>query len=171
MIPVIVSGQPSDLFECVDINLPSCQQVGVGSITPDCGRVFQEYIGRIAWFPLQCVGPITIDIETIALWYTRLPVYVEVVPLGADPFEACNTALGYVVLVVNGSSSPCGEWTTSGPIDITRYVAIGQSYALRLHFFGNPLGSPGLGCVRVTSQAIRNGVESRSWWAVKRLYG
>jgi hypothetical protein len=170
--PVAVSAQPSDLFECIDLVRPRCEEVGVVLITPDCGREFESFFGRIAWFPLQCVAPITVEIESIALPNTQFPIYVEIVPLGPNHTDVCNVDLGYVVLVVNGDPAPCGGWTNSGLIDITRYVAVGTSYALRLHFFGNPFGySPGVGCVRVTAQAIQSGVDSgRSWWDVKRLY-
>jgi hypothetical protein len=166
----VVSAQPSDLFTCIDFMRPPCQEVGTALITPDCGREFETFFGRIAWFPLQCVGPVVVEIESIALPNTQFPVYVEVVPLGSSHTEICNNDLGYVVLVVNGDPAPCGGWTSSGLIDITRYVAVGDFYALRLHFFGNPFGySPGVGCVRVTSQ-VSDIDRDFTWGNVKQLY-
>lgn len=163
------SAQRTDLSVCVSTALPQCVDVVGGAVQGvGCDRLFEGFHGRIAWWPLQCVGSITIAVENIAIWNTLYPIYVEVVPL-RDPIAPCDNDPGFLVFTVRGIATDCGGWETSSPIDITRLLPVGSFYALRLYFFDSPLGeSPTIDCVRVTTSTSE--VARASWGQVKVLY-
>ena len=176
--PGRASAQPTDLHQCLSGASPTCYDVKgalvISFCSPDSVRSFQYYYGRVAWYPLRCVGPITVAVETSSLPDTRFPLYVEVVPLpepSAFPL-VCENLAGNVILIVYGHfGAPCGEWDEVGPVDITSVVPLGSLYAIRVHFFGNPTGySPAMDCVRVTAQPADSAVRSGTWTRVKSLF-
>lgn len=160
---------PQNLAVCMSIDPVGCAEVrGRDVFDPSCQRRYQNFYGRVAWYPLLCVGPITVEVEARQTPDTRYPLYVEVVPLGGS--QPCDSGIGSVVLVANGSVE-CGGWETSGLIDITRTVPLGAYYAIRLHFFGHPAGfSPAVDCVRVTAAPVVSGTTVVNWGKVKGLY-
>lgn len=166
--------QPTDLFVCTSAGPPpTCSEVlgpSVGT-PPQCiPRFYDVFVGRVAWWPLRCVGSITIEVETIAIYPTHYPVYVEVVPLRQPPAPCANDP-GYLIWTLRGTETDCGGWETSSPIDITRLVPIGSLYALRLHYFHNLQGfSVGTDCIRVTATPGTSGTAQRGWGPVKALY-
>jgi hypothetical protein len=161
---------PHDLYQCLTAQGPDCAGAGGRLVDPDCGGFFENWYGVVAWFPLQCVGPIVIEVENIALWDTRFPLYVEVVPLSPNP-SVCFTDRGFLVFVVHGIATLCGGWEASSPIDITPAVPLGSLYALRLRFFASPVGfSPAVDCVRVTAQTVESTVEPQGWGPIKKMY-
>ena len=164
------AAQPVELFECLSSpeSFPTCEDIGGGVLFTECPARFYRFYGRIAWFPLRCVGPITVGVKTAGFWSTRFPLYVEVVPLRQNP-GVCVNDPGYVVMIARGGFAPCGTWETVGPVDITTVIPVGSSYALRLRFFGAPGGdSPGVDCVRVTPHLT--GVTATTWGQVKCLF-
>jgi len=170
---VAASAQPpTELDKCLSRSGddPTCTDIG-GPITfTECNQRFENFFGRIAWYPLQCIGPITISIETYAHWETRFPLYVEVVPL-RDPTEVCENSPGFVVLVARGSGDPCGTSETAGPMDITSVAPIGTSYAIRVFFLGHPTGdSTAMDCIRVTAQPVASPIDQHTWASVKTIY-
>lgn len=181
-LPTGVGAQPTDLFNCVaDPLVPQCNDplgpLTIAECSPDPPTVnlFETYRGRIAWYPLRCVGPITIEVLTYSWFETHFPLYVEVVPISNDFTEwwkVCENAAGSVILETFGRfNTTCGEWEEVGPIDITHVVSLGSLYALRLHFFDSRGAySPALGCVRVTAHPSRTAVEGKTWGLVKALF-
>jgi hypothetical protein len=165
------SAQPTDLYTCTSASEPNCVEVGAGIVVDQgCIEHFDEYIGRIAWYPLRCVGPITVDIQNLAIWSVTYPVYVEVVPL-LDAQVPCEINHAFVISILRGVGAHCGGWETSSSIDITNLVPLGALYALRLHFFDSELGkSPAIRCVRVTATPATSGLALGSWGNIKRLY-
>jgi hypothetical protein len=172
---------PSDLYKCLSWggpDNPACFEIGGRLVATNCGdggRFFENYYGGVAWFPLQCVGPITVSIETVATPDTRFPLYVEIVALGPPPLGdasgVCNNAPGNVILVVYGATDPCGTWASSWLTDITNVVPLGSLYAVRVKFLGNWGGySPAMDCIRVTAQPATSQVAEGSWGFVKTLY-
>ena len=180
VLPAGTSAQyPTDLNWCAYRSNPTCFELGGGpliiALCPMGDAFFKLYFGRTAWYPLRCVGPITVSVLTFSGSFTRFPLYVEVVPLSTASADACGNLPGKVVLPVYGQSyisAPCGAWDEAGPIDITNFVSIGSLYALRLYFFSNLAGfSPALGCIRVTAHPIdTTAVLPTLWGQVKALY-
>lgn len=170
-LPSVVSAQPTDLFTCLSRADPTCQDIGGPLTETTCPKLFENYYGRVAFYPLRCVGSVTVEVETYASWRTRFPLYVEVVPLtpGAAP---CENAAGNVILIAHGGFEvPCGTWETAGPVDITSVVPIGSLYAIRLYFLGSSGGlSPGVDCVRVTAHPVTSSLASMSWGQAKILF-
>ncbi len=172
-VPAIAGAQPADFQTCLSRSSPSCQDVGgplVVTLCPSGPRYAEIYYGRIAWYPLKCVGPITVAVETFAGVDTRFPIYVEVVPLpdARSGYLACENLTGYVILSAYGSPSSCGRWDERGPVDISHIVPLGSFYALRIYFFGHPAGeSPAVDCIRVTSPVA---VAPSNWAIVKSLF-
>jgi hypothetical protein len=160
---------PTEIFRCLGTrDDPTCTDITGPIVITQCPRHFEIFYGRVAWYPIRNVGPVTISVETFAHFLTRFPLYVEVVPID-DRIGVCDNAPGNVVMVARGGQSPCGTWETVGPIDISPVVPIGSNYALRLRFFGSPGGeSPAVGCVRVTPNATA--VLPSAWTTVKGLY-
>ena len=173
-VPSIVGAQPADFQTCLSAGSPSCQDLGgplLVTLCPSGPRYAEIYYGRIAWYPLKCVGPITVAVETFASAFTRFPIYVEIVPLpdARSGYLACVDLQGYVLLSAYGSPTSCGRWDERGPVDITPFVPLGSFYALRIYFFGNQLGeSPAVDCIRVTSHPLA--VAPSSWTLVKSLF-
>jgi hypothetical protein len=172
---------PYDLYMCLHSGgayNPACFDIGGRLVIPICdegGRYFENYYGRVAWYPLLCVGPIIVSIETVATPDTRFPLYVEVVPLGPPPLGnapgVCDNAPGNVILVVYGATDPCGTWESSQPTEITSVVPLGSLYAIRVFFLGSWAGySPAMDCIRVTAQPVTSPVAQPSWGLVKGLY-
>jgi hypothetical protein len=172
---------PSELYVCLSwggANNPACWDVGGRLVATNCGdggRYFENYYGSVSWYPLLCVGPIVVSVETVATPNTRFPLYVEVVPLGSPPLGdslgVCENAAGNVVLVAYGATDPCGTWASSWPTNITSIVPLGSLYAIRVRFLGGWVGySPALDCIRVTAQPVTSAVEQQSWGLVKSLY-
>jgi hypothetical protein len=179
--PSSVGAQPTDLFMCVPFPVGdfSCANLLGPLVLVECPgdpptfRPFETYRGRKAWYPLRCVGPITVEVMTYADLFTQFPLYVEVVPISEDSSEwwrACENLPGSVVLITYGRfNTPCGDWEARGPIDITRVVPLGSLYALRLRFFDSrEAQSPAIGCIRVTAHP--SAVVARTWGQVKALF-
>lgn len=162
------SAQPTDLSTCLAVVSPTCNDVTGALALTECSRFFEWYYGRVAWYPLLNAGPITVSVEALAFSSTRIPLYVEVVPLSDYP---CDNPPGFVIMTTLGSNEPCGLWTSVGPIDISHVVPIGSTYALRLHFIQGATGlCPAVDCVRVVSSAKVSDLEAAAWGLVKRLY-
>lgn len=173
------SAQPTELFRCLysDGVLPPCMDIGGSLAFSDCGRIFVRFLGRASYFPLRYVGPIEVEVETMAATYDQFPVYVEIVPLdGVDPHLVCENAPGLVLMTLYPNRSrrdPCDFWETSGIVDLSSFLSIGSHYAIRLYFFRYP-GSPGaksvaVDCIRITSHTV-SAVPHLSWGTVKWLY-
>jgi len=164
-------GQPTDLNACIERGgpIPYCAEARTGRITYlDCNRSFGFFRGRIAWYPLRCVGPITIEVNAASHPNNRYPLYVEILPMGNTP---CLDP-GYVVTTVYGNSE-CEPWETIGPIDITTFVPLGSSYAIQIVFLDTgdgALESPGVDCLRVTANPIESSIDLATWGNVKSLY-
>jgi hypothetical protein len=181
-LPIGASAQPTDLFICMPPYSPTCFQGGGArtvadfcSTNPPTARVFLNFFGRVAWYPLRCVGPITVAVETTSPPDVRYPLYVEIVPLRgpADFPYVCGNLPGNLVQIVYGHYGIlCGVWDEVGPMDITRIVPLGSLYALRLYFFAREDGfSPAVGCVRVTAHpADTTAAVPSTWGRVKALY-
>jgi hypothetical protein len=172
------NAQPSELFHCLfsHTDLPPCRDIH-GSILfhNECGRAFVRYLSHVGWYPLRCVGPIEVAVETASSFYDQFPLYVEIVPLdGIDPTQVCENALGYVLLTLHPDrSSPesCDFWRSSGIVDISSIVPIGGTYALRLYGFHHPVSnSSAVDCVRVIAHPAPAAVARQSWGLVKCLY-
>ena len=177
---------PTDLHRCLDGGFPGwptgCVDVEGAllidfcSEDPPVARYYSQWFGRLAFFPLQCAGPITVAVETASRTSNRFPLYVEVVPIPNDSrewYRICEDLPGYVVQIVYGHFGvPCGVWDEVGPVDITTVIPVGSLYALQLRSFGSATGySPGVNCVRVTAQPVDNTpVASTTWGLVKALY-
>lgn len=167
------SAQQADFESCLGSTSPSCRSTGgpLVVLDPSCPhRFFDLNFGYVAWYPLMCVGPIEVAVETKAIWQTLFPLYVEIVPTspGVSP---CLNLPGNVVLVARGIADFCGGWETTRHIDISSIVPVGTQYALRLYFLWHPQGyGPAVNCVRVTSFPQTSAVVPRPWGAVKRLY-
>ena len=135
--------------------------------------LFAIFVGYVAWYPLQSVGPITVALETASLPGTRYPIYVEVVPLeGLGDYRVCDSAGSVVATVYGHNYDPCGIWDEIGPVDITTAVPIGSFYAIRLYFPGHWRGfAPAFLCLRVTAHPVETTrVAPTSWGLVKALY-
>ena len=168
--PAVASAQPTDLDVCSSSSIPYCQDPLGPAVSSACGRLFDVWFGRVMWYPLQCVGPITISIETLAGPFTHYPLYVEVVPWRNVPYPCVNEP-GYLIWTVRGVENDCGGWETSLPMDITYLVPLGSMYYIRLHYLAGPTGySPGTDCIRVTATPVTSGVTGLSWGSVKTLY-
>lgn len=179
-LPAGASAQyPTNLYTCLSVGNPGLCGVGGRLVITECSldpptyRYFENWYGRKAFFPLQCVGPITVAVETYSALDTRFPLYVEVVPLGRSPgdYHICEDLPGYVVLIVYGHFGQlCGAWDEI-TVDITTIVPVGTLYALRLHFFGRAEGySPAVDCIRVTSHPVETPVAPVTWGRVKSLF-
>jgi hypothetical protein len=178
--PDPAGAQSTDLFTCIELfgERPDCSNVGSGLVViPQCfGRVFGQFIGFMAWFPLRNVGPIEVEIEAASSAFTHYPLYVQIVPLdGVDRERVCGTEPipGYVIMTIfprrTLPDDPCDRWESSGVIDISRIVPIGGLYALRLYAFNHRFGtSPGIDCVRITP--VTSTVAKTTWGGVKWLY-
>jgi hypothetical protein len=159
--------QPANLFSCLGGgDLPYCRGPGTGIITDlGCGQSFELFSGRVTWYPLRCLGPITIEINARAFLDNRYPLYVEIVPEGSRP---CLDP-GYLVMIARGGFD-CGYWESIS-VDITDIVPLGSTYALQVVFFegaGGSRGGPGLDCVRITSHPVA--VSPTTWGRVKALF-
>ena len=178
------SAQVTEFFACPWRDGASCIQLNGGqtilaqcSTDPPTENIFVSFFGPLAWYPLRCVGPITVGVETFCPPDTRFPLYVEVVPLH-DPATfpwTCENIPGTLIMIVYGQSAisaPCGTWDEAGPLDITSVVPLGSLYALRLYLFTNLEGnSPYLGCVHLTAQPVDSTpVAPITWGNVKELY-
>jgi len=178
-VPRTASAQRTDLYWClVEARTPPpCFDVG-GSVTfsdSDCPRQFDNFLGRVGFYPLQYVGPIEVEIETIAAPRDRFPLYVEIVPLiGREAREACENAPGFLLMTLFPNRSrrdPCDYWERSGVVDLSAILPLGSPYTLRLYFFHHPSGnSPAADCVRVTPHPELLTVTPLSWGKVKWLY-
>ena len=180
-LPTGASAQyPTDLYKCLTSPgvWPACEVtgdlvIGVCSLDPPTFRYFDRWLGRLAFFPLRCVGPITVSVETTSPVNTRFPLYVEIVPLqGTGDYHVCEDLPGYVVLIVYGHfGQQCGTWNDVGPVDITTVVPLGSLYALRLHAFARRGGySPAVDCIRVTAHPVETPVAPTTWGRVKALF-
>lgn len=168
--PPPAAGQPADLAACP--RDAYCRDVIVGGLIDlSCLRRYTLFVGRMAWHPLRCVGPITVGVNALATNGDRFPLYVEIVPMDGSRSGTCPTAYpGRVVMVTRGSSN-CDYWDYVD-IDITQFVPVGNEYALQITAFdtaGEIEGSPGLGCVSVVSHPLSPVVPS-SWGQVKSLF-
>ena len=169
--PHEAGAQATDLYTCLERGglIPYCAEARTGGLTNlDCDRNYAFYRGRIAWYPLRCVGPITIEINAAAHLSNRYPLYIEIVPLGSSP---CLDP-GYVVMIARGGFG-CDPWESIGPLDITQIVPLGSSYAVQVVFFNSRDGileSPGLDCIRVTAYPVPSALNLVTWARVKKLY-
>ena len=181
-LPLGASAQiPTDLSRCMPPSSPTCFALGGHTTYSFCGTdpptvgIFLQFFGPVAWYPLRCVGPITVAVQTYAGDDTRFPLYVEVVPLPAvDWGYVCENIPGTLILTVYGQShvsARCGTWDEAGPIDITGVIPLGSLYALRLYFLSNLSGfSPFVSCIRVTAHPVDTPVLPTTWGRVKALY-
>jgi hypothetical protein len=169
--PPEAGAQTTDLFTCIERGgpIPYCNSARTGGLTNlDCNRNYAFYRGRVAWYPLRCVGPVTIEVNAAAHVQNRYPLYIEIVPSGSSP---CLDP-GYVVMIARGRFD-CDPWESIGPIDITRFVPLGSSYTLQVVFFHTVDGfleSPGLDCIRLTAHPVLSALSQSTWARVKRLY-
>ncbi len=169
--------QPSELSTCVTTTPPDCG-IDVLEVFDSCSRrSFRTYLGRAAWFPLQYLAPITIEIEGRQVYGNDFPVYVEIVPLTEPPPATfCYDGHpGYVVGIFRGGGLYCGDsgWERFGPVPLDAYVPIGGLYALQLTWFATQdhSGSPAIDCIHVLAGTPpRSGVVGRTWGNVKTLY-
>ena len=134
-------------------------------------RTYSSYRGRVAWHPLTYRTPILVEIEARQIAGTRFPLFVEILPVRDHPPELgyCDGP-GYLIMSVYGSTV-CDAWETVGPLDLSPWVAPGDEYVLRLHFFGDPRSryqSPFVDCVRV--RRATTAVEPGTWGFVKSIY-
>ena len=169
-VPIDVLAQPTDLFACVGQGyLPYCRESSIGGITDlGCGQSFELYEGRLSFFPLRCAGPITIEVNARQLFSTAFPLYVEIVPGDKVP---CRDP-GYVVMIAWGGFD-CGYWESlPHPIDITKFVPLGSTYALQVVFYqSKDFRTPGLDCIRITSHPVTpSALVPITWGRVKALY-
>jgi hypothetical protein len=181
-VPSTASAQPTDLFTCIFLfhESPTCVEIGSSvTVLPQCpGRFFAHFVGYYAWYPLRYVGPIEIEFETGSSVFTQYPLYVQIVPLaGVDPLsEVCGNVPGYVVLTLFPRRSwrpdPCDLWESSGLVDLSALLTLGDRYALRVFAVRHRNGdSPGVDCVRVTAYPEQTGrVATTGWGSVKCLY-
>jgi hypothetical protein len=166
----VASAQPTDLLRCLPVDPTDCHNIRSDLVLGcDIVKAYERYVGEVAWFPLRCVGPISVAIENIAIPNTRFPLFIQVVPLG-ERGNACVDP-GFVIFTIYGVANQCGGWETSQPIDITPLVPIGSTYAFRLFFLSSGhLHSPAVGCVQVTAHPVTSAIESLGWGRVKALY-
>jgi hypothetical protein len=137
-----------------------------------CDRSFFTYYGRAAWYPLTNIGSIVIEVETKAGYYTRFPLYVEIVALPSPvPQDFCLSGFpGIVVGETYGNAGCGGRWISIGPINLSEILPIGSAYALQLVFFSTvepKYWSPGVDCVRVTSLST---ALPTTWTNAKAIY-
>ena len=162
--------QPSELSRCGTITPPDCGGGGRG-LTDPCAS-FRVYAGRVMWYPLKNVGPITIELET---HIGDLPLYIEVVPVPDSLAESVCTSRppGFVVAIAHGVQACGGGWESFGPFDLRSMVPLGDTYGLQLEGFdifdGDHNFIPaGVDCIRVRS--MPSATEGISWGLVKALY-
>jgi hypothetical protein len=159
------------LNECISLgSVPLCGDRGISSI--GFCKPFYSYRGRAAWGPLQYDGPITVELNTRAVFGEDFPIYVEIVPLNNNPLETC--ALPGVVIGRSWGGANCDDVDRIGPYDIGDVVPLGSQYALRLVFFRTLEGplSSFVDCIRVTSHPPSQSTSVRlsTWGFVKLLY-
>lgn len=174
-----VGAQSSDLYACLEGGSGTpryCAELVSGVLLNlDCNRSYGFYSGRVAWYPLRCVGPITIEVNAQAHLSNRYPLYIEVIPAPEFPppreYSPCYEP-GYVVMTARGGFG-CDPWETVGPIDITPFIPLGSTYALQVVFFHTTDGfveSPGLDCIRITAQPVTSALRQGTWTQIKTLY-
>ena len=172
--------QSSDLHACLASGGGTpyyCAELHAGVLLNlDCNRSYVFNSGRVAWYPLRCVGPITIEVNAQSLSNNRYPLYIEVIPAPEFPpprdYSPCYEP-GYVVMTVRGRWG-CDPWESIGPIDITPFIPLGSTYAVQVVFFhtrDGVLESPGMNCIRVTAQPITSALSQVTWTGIKTLYG
>lgn len=176
-----VAGQPipSGLTACLSArDIPWCVSIiGPTAFNADCNRLSFAFLGHVAWGPLLCVGPITLEVDSHNVFHNHLPLYVEVVPMSDDdPNNACQDQPGHAVMVLRTNFyEPCGS-VTRIDVDITDFVPLGTRYAIRTLQLGRPLlnlWSPFIDCVRVTAHPVdepMTALRSQTWGHVKRLF-
>lgn len=171
--------QPSDLYACLERGGGTpyyCAELISGVLLNlDCNRSYGFYSGRVAWYPLRCVGPITIEVNAQAHLSNRYPLYIEIIPAPAFPpprdYSPCYEP-GYVVMTARGGFG-CDPWESVGPVDITPFIPLGSTYAVQVVFFHTRDGfveSPGLDCLRITAHPVTSALSQVTWTRIKTLY-
>ncbi len=162
------AAQDVNLFACLGGPLPCYEEVLTHRMS-GCSKLFWSYAGRVAWWPLRNVGPITVEVEAVNTATTRYPLYVEIVPVATLPCPSLSP--GVVVMSTLGTTA-CPAWQTSAPIDISAIVPMGELYTVQLVFFRSITGqffSPASDCIRVTAHPV-SPVAGKAWGHVKTLY-
>ena len=177
MVPSGTMAQPTQFQDCLSVPPVQewCQDVSSGTLVDlGCLREWYTYEGRIAWPALRYVGPIIIEIDARRVSVTRFPLYVEFQALKNLPPEAtyCDGP-GRVLMTVYGSAS-CDTWESSGPLDLSFWLDVGDLYVIRLVFLSDTstrFQSPYFDCIRVsTTTAVDVPAGSSTWGLVKSRY-
>ena len=160
--------QAAGLLDCVPYVSMLCSDAPASTyISLQCPQRYDDYFGRVAWQPLAYHGPIIIEVNARRFDAVRLPLYIEIIPLGsANPIDACDLA-GRVVLTAAGGAG-CDDWESSGVLVLP--LRNEELYVVRATFMVAHSGwvtSPPLGCIRVTSTSA---LQSRPWGLIKSLY-
>ena len=168
---------PVDLEDCTGPGADFCFDTAGATIENDCGVLFQNYQGRIAWPALRNAGPITIAVQTRNTAFagqTWFPLYVEIATRLPSEVE-CETARpGVLVLTTNSGVACGGSWTSVGPIDLTAYhIPLGAPYSVGCVFFRSTpddvtTRTVGFSCIRVTS--TQSALADVEWSLVKTLF-
>ena len=165
-----VVAQEADFYGCLGDGV-FCTESEVTQVDTSCGQDFFFSRGRVSTPPLLAVGPITVGVQTRVVGQSHIiPVYVEIARV-----PECRTTgvyVHYTVLVARGSETCGGVWESIGPIDLSRYVLLGELYTIQLTFFDADVvpfaRSVALSCVQVTSHPTA--LHSSSWSRAKTLY-
>jgi hypothetical protein len=165
---------PTDMLFCFNSGqLEACTDVGGGTLLDfDCPeKAWESFFGRVAWYPLRYIGPITIEVDARRTPSSRFPIYIEYLPLKDRPSDLgfCDGP-GEVIAVVWGGTQCDSPWETFGPILLP--LEVGELYFLRAHWVVDSTHHTYLNCIRVRAQTDRapTAVESTMWGIMKNLY-
>lgn len=168
---------PAEFEDCTGPGADFCFDTVGATIENDCGVLFENYQGRIAWPALRNAGPITIAVQTRNTAFdgqTWFPLYVEIATRLPSDVQCKTTQSGVLVLSTNSGVACGGSWTSVGPIDLTVYhIPLGTPYSVQCVFFrttpvGVTIRTVGFSCIRVTS--AQSALASVEWSMVKTLY-
>ena len=178
MVPLGAMAQPTELSDCMGpgTDLLYCQDISTADLLDTTclvgPRVFELFTGRIAWWPLKYVGPISVEVNALEFAGVRFPLYIELIDVKNHPPDVgyCDGPAN-VIMQVNGSPT-CDGWETVDPLDLSPWgLSVGDTYVIRAHFFVDGYAqfhSPYLGCIRVILSPTA--VVPATWSVVKGLY-
>jgi len=170
--------QPTELFGFIGND--TCSEISVGDFLDlSCpGGLWQLFRGRVAWAPLRYVGPITISVDSRRSAGISIPLYVEIVPVASHPPELSYCDGSGIAIVQFEGHSQCDAYETIEPIDLSWFLAPGDSYVVRVLFLSAPMTaihSAHFRRIRVspvpTSVDTEASARPYSWGMVKALYG
>jgi hypothetical protein len=168
----VVTAQPSELYGRTENT--SCTDVSTADLIDlSCSgefRVFETFRGRIASDPLRYTGPIMVEVEARRVVGTRFPLFIEFVAVKDHPRDLGFCDGPAQVLMTAFGSTRCGEVESSGPIRLEPWLSPGDTYVIRVHFFGDPqidFESPYFRCLRVSPTTS---ISEGSWGQIKALY-